>query len=109
MATSRPVQTVFIRPHALERFQEHHPDATRFSLCRELERATEVEGAFLAPFLGRRLEGVRDRYKVAQDGWGVFVLALNRNPEAFFPWVLVTYLRFGVYQRETMVRLLGIT
>lgn len=96
-------QGVYVTSHALERLRIHHP-RVRGVLCL-LAKAEEVEPGFIAPLLGRPLEAVRDRYFLSADGWGVFVLAPARSGGPSM-WVLVTYLRFGPYQREVARRLL---
>lgn len=99
-------QSLWVSRHALERLREHHPKAGVRGALALLTLAQEVEPGFIAPFLGRRLEAVRDRYLISADRGGVFVVV--RAPEgARFPWTVVTYLRFGDNQQAVAVRLLG--
>lgn len=93
--------------HALQRLQEHHAHIGFRGALGFFSRAVEVEGAIIAPFLGRRLEDVRDRYYVTHDGMGVFVVVRARQSDKR-PWVIVTYVRFGDYQRSVAQRLLEV-
>ncbi|MCK6528644.1 hypothetical protein L6R50_14160 [Myxococcota bacterium] len=60
----------------------------------------------VAPLLGRSLEGVLDRYFLADDRRGVLVV-VRSHPSVHLPWTLVTYLRFGPAQRAFAVRIWG--
>ena len=97
---------VFVTFHARERLRLHHPNAGVRGALALLDRSTEVEPGFIAPFIGRRAETLQDRYFVATDRSGVFVVARSFEGGTF-PWALVTYLRFGQYQQEVAERLLG--
>lgn len=97
---------VYVSGHALERLREHHPNVGVRGALALLARAQEVEPGFIAPFLGRPLEAVRDRYLISADRRGVFVIV--PGPEgASFPWTARTYLRFGPYQQAVAEQLLG--
>jgi hypothetical protein len=97
---------VFVTRHALERLQLHHPCSNYHDALRLLGAAQEMEAGLAAPFLGRSLAGVQDRYWMASDRRGIFVVVRNRT-QGSFPWVLITYLRFGPYQQAVAVRLFG--
>lgn len=99
-------QGVYVTLHARQRLQLHHPNAGIRGALALLARAEEVEAGLIAPFLGRRLDAVRDRYFVSACRRGVFVVARGRL-EGGFPWALVTYLRFGPYQQAVAEQLLG--
>lgn len=99
-------QGVYVSPHALQRLQLHHPKAGVRGALALLSRAEEVEPGLIAPFLGRGLNAVRDRYFVSACRRGVFVIAKGRH-EGGFPWALVTYLRFGPHQQSVAEQLLG--
>jgi hypothetical protein len=55
-------QQVWVTRHALARVREHHPNAGVRGALALLAGADEVAANFIAPFLDRRLEDVRDRY-----------------------------------------------
>lgn len=99
-------QGVYVTRHARQRLQLHHPNAGIRVALALLARADEVEPGLIAPFLGRGLDAVRDRYFVSACRRGVFVVARGRL-EGGFPWVLVTYLRFGPHQQAVAEQLLG--
>lgn len=98
-------QGVYVTGHALDRLRLHHPRVGVRGALALLAEAREVEPGIIAPFLGRSLEGVRDRYFLSACGWGAFVLAASRSAGRS-KWVLITYLRFGPYQHEVAQRLL---
>lgn len=99
-------QGVYVSPHALQRLRLHHPKAGVRGALALLSRAQAVEPGLIAPFLGRGLNAVRDRYFVSACRRGVFVVAKSRH-EGAFPWALVTYLRFGPHQQSEAARILG--
>lgn len=101
-------QGVYVTQHALQRLRLHHPSAGVRGALALLSRAEEVAPRLIAPFLGRGPDAVRDRYFVSACRRGVFVVARGRR-EGGFPWVLVTYLRFGPHQQLVAERLLGVT
>ena len=99
-------QGVYVTRHALDRLRIHLPRVGVRGALALLALADEVEPGFIAPFLGRTLTGVGDHYFVTACRNGVFVVAPARldGPSR---WALVTYLRFGPYQREVALRLLA--
>jgi hypothetical protein len=97
---------VYVSPHALDRLREHHPNVGVRGALTLLAYAQEVESGLIAPFLGRSLNAVRDRYLVSCDRRGVFVIAVSRSAGPS-PWTAVTYLRFGPYQQSVAEQLLG--
>lgn len=97
---------VYVSLHAPERLREHHPNVGVRGTLALLSRAREVEPGFIAPFLGRSLDGVRDRYFVSGDHRGVFVIAPSRKVGPS-PWTAVTYLRFAPHQQAVAEQLLG--
>ncbi|MBM4367834.1 MAG: hypothetical protein FJ102_16595 [Deltaproteobacteria bacterium] len=97
---------VYVTPHALDRLREHHPNAGVRGALALLARAQEVEAGLAAAFLGRSLDGVRDRYFMSADRRGIFAVARSYEGRSF-PWALVTYLRFGPHQQDVAERLMG--
>ncbi|MES2644744.1 MAG: hypothetical protein V4850_34970 [Myxococcota bacterium] len=98
---------LWVLPHALERLRLHHPNVGVRGALALLGRAEEIPPGVAAPLLGRSLEGVRDRYFLAHDRAGVYVIARS-YPGSSFGWVMMTYLRFGPYQQDVAVSLYGI-
>lgn len=95
---------VFVTHHALLRLREHHPHVGVRGALQILAASQEVDGALVAPFLGRCLEACRDRYFVTPGCKGVLVLVAT--PSRSFPWTMRTWLRFGPYQQSVALRLL---
>lgn len=91
-----------ISEHALERYQLHHPGATGAQVLAELERGVEVSGDMARLLCGRRKphrrdrrrQAAADRYVLARDRRGLFVVAPDRGGVRR----AVTYLRFGSAQ-----------
>lgn len=98
-------QGVWVSPHALDRVREHHPNAGVRGALALLTRAQEVEPGLIAPFLGRRLEAVRDRYLISADRCGAFVI-VRAADDAHFRWTMRTYLRFDAHQEAVAAQLL---
>ncbi len=99
------VSTVRVTRHARDRLREHHPHVGVRGALALLARAKDVEPHLIAPILGRSLDGVPDRYLIAADRRGCFVIARS-GESARFPWYMPTYLRFDVRQEEEVARLL---
>lgn len=99
-------QGVYVTHHAVDRLRLHHPNVGIRGTLALLTKAEEVEPGFIAPFLARSLAGVGDRYFISACRRGVFVVVPGRQGGSF-PWALVTYLRFGSYQRDVAEQLLG--
>lgn len=95
---------VWVSNHAMERLHELHPSCGVVGACRLLSEAEEVAPEAVAPLLGRRLAAVRDRYFLAADRRGVFVVQRFPN-ESVRGWTLVTFLRFGPQQTACASRL----
>lgn len=98
-------QGVWVSRHALDRVREHHPNAGVRGALALLARADEVAAGFIAPFLDRRLEDVRDRYLIAADRKGCFVI-VRAGGSGRLPWTMITYLRFDAHQEDVASRLL---
>ena len=99
-------EVVYFSRHALERLREHYPNVGVRGARAILAQAQTVEPGFIAPFLGRPLRAVRDRYLVSADRRGVFVLVPGPSGARFL-WTACTYLRFGPYQQSVAAQLLG--
>ena len=97
---------VFVTRHARQRIGMHHPNTGVRGALALLQRSREVEPALIAPFVGRRVESLPDRYFLAVDAWGVFVIARSFEGGSF-PWAMVTYLRFWPNQQQAAALLLG--
>lgn len=100
---------VWVSRHAADRIREHHPHAGVNGCRALLAIASPVQPEVVAGLLGRSLEGVRDRYLVAADRRGVFVVAAyseaTRPGSDALPETLVTYVRLSPSQVEAAVRL----
>lgn len=96
---------VYVTRHALDRLHEHHPNAGVRGALSLLASSIEIEPGLAAAFLGRSLNGVRDRYFMSADRRGIFAVTPNREGQTF-PWVLITWLRFGAYQQEVARRIM---
>lgn len=85
----------YITAHALERFHEHHPAATRRDLCLAIAYGVGVSNEMACSLLGRPLELNRGDtvYILAEDRRGLFALREGCS-------VVVTYLRFGPRQED---------
>lgn len=93
--------TVHVKRHALERFQIHHPDAVIGDVMLAVNTGIPMARELAIQFLGREMgrQGPVERYVLAPDRWGLFVVTLERPP------VLITYLRFGLSQHSVALRL----
>lgn len=98
---------LWVRPHALDRIRLHHPSVGVRGALALVRCAEEIPAGIAAPLLGRSLEGVQDRYFLAHDRGGIFVI-VRSQPQHTFGWVMVTYLRFGGYQQDVAIRLYGL-
>jgi hypothetical protein len=97
---SGPLGYVWISPHAVERVAQHHPLTDKRDVSARLDLATEIEQGAAAGLLDRSMEAVQDRYFLAHDRRGIFVVAEtdNRNEPGTIWRVLVTYVRFEASQ-----------
>lgn len=101
MTAQRRMSAVFITRHALDRYREVWPGIGIRGVLRKLARSECIDRQIVAPFLGRRLEAVRDEYWLAHDLTGLFVIV---ECPVRGPYV-VTFIRFGAKQREVAARL----
>lgn len=85
----------YVTAHALERFREHHPEATRRDLCLAIAYGVGISNEMACSLLGRPLELNRGDsvYILAEDRRGLFALREGGQ-------VVVTYLRFGPRQED---------
>ena len=93
----------WITAHARERLQEHHPNIGTRGALALLQAAIPVPAEVVAGFLARKDSAVQDRYLLAEDRAGIFVLV--HCPERAIPDVLVTYIRLGQAQQDLAWRL----
>lgn len=100
-----PAPAVWVTGHALERIREHYPDAGAWAAGRLLLAAVEVSGEIACEMLRRRQLASADRYFLAADRRGLFVVAPGTRPGSPFAYSLVTYLRFSPWQAELAARL----
>jgi hypothetical protein len=78
--------------HALERYRLHQPAATINDVLDAWQWAESVSAELAQTLTGRRLRTTRDRYRIAPDHRGMFVLSEHHRRSG--QWVLITYLRF---------------
>lgn len=100
------LEGVHVSRHALERLREHHQTVGVRGALALLDRSTDIDPELAAVFLGRSLAGVCDQYFMSADRRGILVVAAGAEG-GNFPWVLVTYLRFGPRQQAVAEQLLG--
>lgn len=107
--TPRPLEPgfVWITRHAQVRIREHYPNAG-VPWCTELLRQSDpIDGVSVAGLLHRPLERASDRYFLAPDRRGVFVVA--ERPDNMDPTetrrTLITYIRLVPSQVEIAERL----
>lgn len=91
----RFVATIGASKHALDRYQEHHPDADWRDLIEDAQTGDEVEPQTAQSLAGRTSEARNTRYTLARDRRGMFAIATDAMPHK-----VVTYLRFGEAQEE---------
>ncbi len=90
-----------VTDHALDRYREHHPDATPEALLDALYEGTDAERHLVLPLVGRRPEhGGTGAYVISPDRRGLFVIDAGRCG-----LTLVTYLRFGAHAAESARRI----
>ena len=77
----------FICGHALERYREHHPNATWADMKKALALGLPASTARVRDFIGWGWSDPDDVYVVSPDRRGVFVLARGNH--------VVTYLRLN--------------
>ena len=98
---------VWVTAHVRERLREHHPFIGTRGARAMFERSTEISREVAAGLLCRQMSAVQDRYYLAEDRRGLFVLL--ERPHHVRPdetWrSLVTYIRFGPAQVEVATRL----
>ena len=104
-ASSDPELAVWITRHALDRLGEHVPGITVRAAGRLLLEADEVPGDIAREMLRRRTAVSADRYLLAADRRGMFILAPAELEASTFVYTMVTYLRFGPWQTALAERL----
>ncbi len=95
---------VWVSGHARDRVAEHHDVPSAWSVCELIDAATEVEPELARAILQRRpsRELRLDRYFLAVDRRGMFVLAPSWVEGSAFVYTLVTYLRFSEGQTAAL-------
>jgi hypothetical protein len=95
-APLNPADRIWITRHARTRLQEHHPNIGVPGSTAMLFRAMPVEPGIVAGLLHRQESAVLDRYFLAEDRLGLFVVAERPDlKDESVTWrVLVTYIRF---------------
>ncbi len=96
---------VWVSEHAAVRVAEHHDVESRWDVVEMIDRAIEMPVEVVMGVLRRVHAGSGDRYFLAADRRGIFVLATSRIPESAFAYTLVTYLRLSASQVEQVERL----
>lgn len=92
---------LYITPHALSRCQEVWAGIGVRGVRRMLDTSFELDPPTAASFLGRRLEDVRDTYRMSADFRGIFVLAQHEDGWRCIP----TFIRMGAHQQRVAARL----
>lgn len=96
---------VWVSEHAIGRVAEHHPIRSRWDVVELIDRAIEMPLEVVLGILRRVRAGPGDRYFLADDRRGIFVLATSRIPDSAFVYTMVTYLRLSPSQIELVERL----
>lgn len=98
---------VWVSGHARERVAEHHDVRSAWAVCELIDAATEIEHDLARAILQRRTlrEPGRDRYLLAADRRGMFVVAPSWVEGSAFAYTLVTYLRFSEGQTAALANL----
>jgi hypothetical protein len=99
--------SVWVSGHARDRVAEHHDVPTAWSVCELIDEATEIEPDLARAILQRRTprDQSRDRFLLAADRRGMFVLAPSWIEGSAFAYTLVTYLRVSPSQADAVGRL----
>lgn len=84
----------FATPHALLRYQEHHPSASPPDVIRAFLTGLEVERCHVLQFIDRRWADGDSFYVLSRDFRGCFVMDRERTG-ATGRFVAVTYLRLA--------------
>ena len=91
------VQGLHVSHHALEKFQEHHPEAGSWDEVRTHVRyGVTIESELVTVALCRKTAREGSTYVLSPDRRGIFVIADKGNGS----YVLVTYLRLGIRHQE---------
>lgn len=95
---------VWVSGHARERVAEHYDVRSAWAVCELIDAATEIEPDLARAILQRRQsrEPRLDRYFLAADRRGMFVLAPSWIEGSAFAYTLVTYLRFSESQTAAL-------
>jgi len=85
--------------HSLDRYREHHCDATYQTLNYALEESTELDFEIVKSLTNRGwMKKTGDIYKCSPDGFGIFVVRTVKRPGGYEEGIIVTYLISGMMQ-----------
>lgn len=91
----RPPIDPHVSVHAIERYREHEPNATRDDVLRAIRYGVEIDPGVAVSMVGRNRVQDGNRYVLAPSFRGIFAIATNIRPEK-----VATYLRFEATQEE---------
>lgn len=100
---------VWVSRHALDRVAEHHSITSRLDAVRLIDDSIEMAVEVVLTILRRVNAGSGDRYFLAADRRGIFVLTPSAHPGSPFLYTVVTYIRFAPSQTELVSRLYPVT
>lgn len=78
-----------LTPHALDRFQEHHPEAPWHMALSYMRYGTEISPELAMTLTCRRKPDHTSKYKISHDFQGLFVINPVRG-------TVITYLRLPI-------------
>ena len=99
-------KTIYVRPHALERYRMHHDHALFRDVLEAWDTAFEVDPATAQYLATRSRLRTGSIYRVSADLLGMFVVVPSQDRYRR-PFHMVTYLRFGYEQRAFAARYWG--
>ena len=91
----------FITEHALDRFREHHPQATMDDLWDHLRYGTAADPSAVKTLLQRTYNPEGDKYVLSPDRRGIFALGPDKYHGA--DYVVKTYMRLSPWHRELVL------
>lgn len=103
-------KSMFIRPHAVDRYREYHPEAGLYDVRLAIASATEASRGVIAQMCGTwrmKDRAKRDRYFIPRTLDGVFVVVPTRPGTYRQPWLCKTFLRFSLPQQRAAQRYWG--
>ena len=91
----RPYIDPHVSQHAIERYREHEPNASRDDVLRAIRYGVEIDPGVAVAMVGRNRVQDGNRYVLAPSFRGIFAIATNIRPET-----VATYLRFEATQED---------